>query len=209
MDDDTPIKDTGDLLGDELAGDIGTDLGSDLWGESPGQSPIDKHKDLLKDLTNFDPIIQTRIKNWLGLEYDDLVKDYKQKHPAILNEKGARWAMGTLQTYQSKTNFITNITQHEFKCMQGEILDLVWLVFPTNDTFGVKTTADWFRLCTELQHSAFLVLAGAGDGKYTKFLGESVTRTESVNLSPPAQTVKPQGDSFLAGIKNRLLGKRE
>jgi hypothetical protein len=183
------------------------DFGIDPFMDGTGQSPIDKHKDLLKSLTDFDPIVQRKIRNWLGLEWDEEVKDYHQKYPAVINEKGARWAIGLLGTYQSKTNFITNITQIEFKNMQSEILDSVWMVFPTNDTFGVKNNQDWHRLCTELQHSAFLVLAGAGDGKYTKFLGESVTRTESVNLSPPTEQRRQEQGGFLSGIRNKLLGR--
>lgn len=187
---------------------LGNDLSFDPFSDNVTSSPLDKHKDLLRQLTNFDPIIQRKIRNWLGLEWDDEVKDYTQKQPAIINERGARWAIGVLQTYQSQTNFITNITQGEFKNLQHEIIDLVWLVFPTIDEFAVKTNAHWYRLCQELQHSAFLVLAGAGDGKYTKFLGESVTRQETVNLSPPSMgSSGPNKQGWLSNVKNKLLGR--
>lgn len=175
-------------------------------------SPIQRHSDLLKELTNFDPVIARRIRNWLGLEYDDTVKDYKQRYQAIINEKGARWAIGVLQTYQSKTNIITNLSKVEYHNMELEIIDLCWMVFPTlYDDFLIRSTADQYRLSQELQHSAILVLAGAGDGKYTKFLGESVTRTESINISPSNNNMnqggRPNKQGWLENVKNTLLGR--
>lgn len=198
-----------DELQDDLSlnDDLSNDFSIDPFMDPIGGSPIDKHKDLLRGLTDFDPIIKKKIRNWLGLEWDDDLKDYKEVSPAIINEKGARWAIGFLQTYQSKTNFITNINQREFTNIQEEILDSVWMVFPTNEYFDVKSNQDWHRLCTELQHSAFLVLAGAGDGKYTKFLGESVQRTESINLTSPPHSPGLQQGGILSGIRNKLLGR--
>ena len=194
-------------LGDGLDNSF-DDYGMDGLGES--QSPIGRHSDLLKELTNFDPSIKERIKNWLGLEWNSEINDYKQTQNAIINEKGARWAIGVLKTYMARTNIITNINQKEFNNLQQDIIKISWLIFPTRDDFGVKSNADWYRLCTELDNSAFLVLAGAGDGKYTKFLGESVSRHETVNLSPerrnnPQQPGKP---GVLDGVKNFLLGKQ-
>ena len=93
-----------DLTSDDSLGGLNDfddfDLGDD-------KSPMNKYSDLLKQLTDFDPIIQSRIRNWLGLEFDDKLQDYVQKKSAIINEKGARWAIGCLQTYQAKTNIIT------------------------------------------------------------------------------------------------------
>lgn len=197
-----------DNLGDGLLDDDLLGGSSDIWGDT-AQSPMEKHSDLLKELTNFDPIIASRIRNWLGLEFDDKVQDYIKKRPAIINEKGARWAMGFLQTYQARTNFVTNISHAEFKNLQLDIIKMVWLVFPCIDDFDVKGTPDWYRLCTELDNSAFLVLAGAADGKYTKFLGESVTRTETVNLSPPHAGHAPaQGSGGIIGkMRQKLLGR--
>jgi hypothetical protein len=182
----------------------------DGLGDMGGISPMEKHSDLLKELTNFDPIIQERIRDWLGLDYDEQQKDYIQKHPPIINTKGARWAIGFLRTYQSKTNFITNLNQAEYNTIKVEIIDGCWLVFPTKfDQFRVKDTADQWKLSNELQHSAFLVLAGAGDGKYTKFLGESVSRTESVSLNP-SQPYQAQGSKvgWWDGLKDRMLGRK-
>ncbi len=184
------IDDSLDLDNDELDDPLDMDDGSfnggfDDFGMDGDQTPMSKYSDLLKELTNFDPIIQRRIRNWLGLEWDENVKDYKQKKSAIINEKGARWVIGCLETYQAKTNIITNLAREEYLSIKLEIVDLAWLIFPTKfDEFDIKDTADQWRLSNELQHSAFLVLAGAGDGKYTKFLGETHTVHENINMQP-------------------------
>lgn len=203
------LTDVDDSLATDLSPDYSTDNLLDPWTDTAGTSPMDKHSDLLKELTNFTPIVQQRIRNWLGLAWDETEKEYKQKWPAIINMKGARWALGFLQTYQSRTNFLTNISKDEFKNLQVDIIEVACLAFPVHDNFGVKSNADWKRLITELHNTAFLVLAGAGDGKYTKFLGESVTRTESVNLTPQ-EHVQPRAQAasgILGTIKNKLFGR--
>jgi len=179
---------------------------SDFGGNN---SPINKHSDLLKELTNFDPIIQRRIRNWLGLEWDENIKDYKQKQSAIINEKGARWVIGCLETYQAKTNIITNLAREEYMSIKLEIADLAWLIFPTKfDEFDIKDTADQWRLSNELQHSAFLVLAGTGDGKYTKFLGETHTVHENINMQPNNnQNNNNNNGNFFENFKNKMLGR--
>lgn len=192
-----------------------SNLGLGDFSDFSDNTNMQKHADLLKELTNFDPIIQRRIRNWLGLEWDSKIKGYVQRKEAIINEKGAKWAIGFLETYQAKPNIITNLSQQEYKDFKVEIIDGAWLVFPTKyDEFDIKDTADQWRLSNELQHSAFLVLAGAGDGKYSKFLGESVHRTESVQLNNQQQPMgmyqqqpsSPKG--WLDGIKRKILGKQ-
>lgn len=189
----------------------------DPFNDYGSSNNINKHADLLKELTNFDPVIQRRMRNWLGLEWNDKEKTYKKQKAAIMNEEGVWWAIGFLQTYQSKTNIITNLSEHEFKYIHIDIIDVAWLDFPTKDNFGVQDPSDWHKLCTELEHSALLVLAGAGDGKYTKFLGESVHRTESINMSDRGQRVQ-QGyampmqsqdnkGNWINSVKNKILGR--
>ena len=197
------IKDSElDGMGDDNF-DLG--LGFDDYGD---QAPMTKYSELLKELTNFDPIIQRRIRNWLGLEWDENVKDYTQKKAAIINEKGARWAIGCLETYQCKPNIITNLAREEYMNLKVEIIDLCWLVFPTKfDEFEIKDSADQYRLSNELQHSAFLVLAGAGDGKYTKFLGESHSVHENISLQPTQSNIRRNNDGFFDGLKKKLLGR--
>lgn len=174
-----------------------------------GQPPVSKYSELLKELTNFDPIIQRRIRNWLGLEWDDKIQNYLPKKAAIINETGARWVIGCLETYQAKPNIITNLGRDEYVSLKIEIVELAWAVFPTKyDSFGIKDSADQWRLSNELQHSAFLVLAGAGDGKYTKFLGETHTVHENVSVQPNAQQ-KQQASGFMDNLKSTLLGRKQ
>lgn len=204
-----PIDDySDDLKDDDLFKD---DLGFDGFGET-ATPPIDKHKDLLKDLTDFSPEIQSRIRNWLGLGWDEEANDYIKKYPAVINEKGAKWAIGYLRTYQSKTNIITNINQNEMKNLKIDIIRLAWRVFPCKfEEFEIKDIPNQYRLSQELEHSAFLVLFGAGDGKYTKFLGESVNRNESVNYSQPVDNnrmpMRRQG-GWLGNKLNKFLGRQ-
>lgn len=210
-DDDTDVEPFNDFP-DDLSLD-GGGLGDPYWdmGASPN---IQRHGDLLKDLTNFDPVIQRRFRNWLGYEWDDKIQDYTKKYAAIINEKGARWAIGFLQTYQSKPNIITNINERESKYLHLDIIDGAWCDFPTIDDFDVKGIANWKRLSRELEHSALLVLAGAGDGKYAKFLGESVHRNENVSINPymPSMNMPQTPGNLTKGwlnkIKNQFLGRK-
>ena len=194
---------------DPIVDDNTDDFGLDDFNDYSSSAPMDKHADLLKDLTDFDPSIKRRIENWLGLEWDEAKKDYIQRYEAIINLRGAKWAIGFLGTYLNKTNILTNISEEEYKDLRKDIINTVWVVFMTSDDFGVQSNANWYRLATELQHSAELVLMGAGDGKYTKFMATATNRTESINLSPQQNMrgeLKKQG--MFSNIKNRLLGRR-
>jgi hypothetical protein len=198
--DETNVTEDDDNLFDDINTFDDFDVGT--------QAPMNRYSDLLKELTNFDPIIQRRIRNWLGLEWDEKVKDYRQMKTAIINERGARWAIGCLETYQSKPNIITNLAREEYINIRIEIIELCWLVFPTKfDEFQIIDPADQWRLSNELQHSAFLVLAGAGDGKYTKFLGESHSVHENINMQPGREHNVRDKSGFFDGLKNKLLGR--
>jgi len=200
------LKENQDLLDDDS--DL-NDFGFDDFGDMGGTAPIDKHSDLLKDLTDFDPSIQKRVRNWLGLEWDEESKTYIEKNEPIINLKGAKWAIGFLTTYLTKTNIITNISEQEYKDLRIDIIDTAWVVFQTYDEFSVKNNGDWYRLSTELQHSAELVLMGAGDGKYTKFIGTATNRTESVNLTPHQNYQQPyKKPGMFSGFKNMFRRER-
>lgn len=188
---------------DDFSSDF--DMGMDL-----GRSPLEKHSDLLKELTNFDPIIQTRVRNWMGLAYDAKEEKYIKKRPAIMNLKGTWWCIRVLQVYMSRPNIITNLDKHEIKYLRKDIIQMCWLNFMTKEDFGINGDADWGSIAMELEHSALLVLAGAGDGKYTKFLGDSVTRTESIHVSPQAQQPQQplERPGLMQRIKGTIMGKR-
>lgn len=181
------------------------------FGGMNNDPPMVKNSDLLKELTDFDPAIQNKIRNWLGMAWDSKSEDYVSRYPPIINEEGARWCIGWLRTYQSKTNIITNLDRNELKNIKIEIVELCWSVFPTKfEDFEIKDSADQYRLSEELQHSAYLVLAGAGDGKYTKFLSTSVSRSENVQLSPENQRNVGNNNASnpLDSLKNALLGRK-
>jgi hypothetical protein len=185
------------------------DFGGDFLDGGSSVAPLDKHADLLKELTNFDPSIQSRMRYWLGLEWDNEAQAYIQKRRPLINEDGVRWALSTLQTYQAKTNIITNLNHDEHIYMHLDIINVIWLTFPTMDEFDVKSNQDWYKLCTELEHAALLVLYGAGDGKYTKFIGESVQRHEHVNLGGmPNNNMQVKKAGILQKIKSIIPGMK-
>jgi len=154
--------------------------------DSGGKSTLQKHGDLLKDLTNFAPFIKDKVNGWLGLRWSQEEQDYI-KDPnirPIMNQKCAAWCIDFLKTYTRENNIITHIGGDEYKNLIIDIIDVVWTdIGCRTEYFGIKNNCDLHRVCVELQHAAELVLMGAGDGKYTKFLSSSTSRHESVNLS--------------------------
>ena len=192
----------------------GDDLGYNDFYDGGGVAPIEKHKDLLKELTDFSPIIQDIVNGWLGRVWNPSTEKFEHDDsiPAIMNTQCALWCIGFLKTYARKTNIITNIGLEEYNNLHLDIIRVIWLGVATRDDFGIKSTSDLYRICTELEHSAILVLMGAGDGKYTKFLGESVNRTENVSYNGQqpngivTQQQKPK--NMLAKIKQGLFGRR-
>jgi len=171
-------------------------------------TPMEKHGDLLKDLTNFDPQIKDKVNGWLGRVWNEEHGKYLRdpRTEPIMNEKCALWCIGFLKTYERKTNLITNIDEDEMKYFKFDIIKVVWGNFCTRDDFGITSESDRDRIANELEHSAFLVLAGAGNGKYTKFFSESVTRNENVNLGENNnQKIQSNRGGLLNTIKNRIF----
>jgi len=195
------------------------DLGlGDMGGGVPA---MEKHSDLLKGLTNFDKYIKDKVNGWLGLVWDGKTKEYvvNPNIEPIMNGKCAAWCIDFLKTYTRDNNIITNIGREEYMNIIEDVIDVVWLNLGTRyDEFGLKNNGDIMRICVELQHSAELVLMGAGDGKYNALLTETVNRNESVTyqgtpamgqshyggMTMDAQPIKKTG--FLGTIKNKLLG---
>jgi len=185
--------------------DLGFNDNFDNFGAM--STPMEKYGDLLKDLTNFDPQIKDRINGWLGRVWNEESGKYlaDPRTEPIMNEKCALWCIGFLKTYERKTNFITNIDQDEMKYFKHDIIRVVWGNFCTRDDFGITSESDRDRIANELEHSAFLVLAGAGNGKYTKFFSESVTRNENVTLGNNNQNIQTRRGGLLNTIKNRIF----
>lgn len=177
-----------DLLEDDFQDDtsdsfLNDDFGlGDSFGD--GRPPMDKHSDLLKELTNFNKFIKDKINGWLGLRWSEGKKTYvKDPHiRPIMNRRCAAWCIDFMKTYTRDNNIITHISSQEYKNIVSDIIEVVWLDIGTRtDEFGITSDADLHKICVEMQHAAELVLMGAGDGKYTKFLSESTQRTENVS----------------------------
>lgn len=169
-------QDDDDLFNEDLKDDFFDDVG--------GATPIDKHNDLLKYLTNFAPYLKETINGWLGITWNEEQGKYtrnKQIEP-IMNLKCAAWCVSYLKTYVRPNNIITDIASPEYKNMMSDIVENIWLNIGTRtEEFAIKSNGDILRVCNELEHSAALVLMGAGDGKYNKFLGTVTTRHENIN----------------------------
>lgn len=220
IDDSKDLADTGtDSEEDEFLDDGFIGGNDDFFGDGYGMSPMDKHKELLKDLTDFDPVIKDTINGWLGRVWDAEKEKYI-KNPyaqAMMNERGAVFYAGFLRTYAKKTNIITNLDEDQSKWIQKDIIEVVFLSLADKmEEFEIKSSSELLILANEIIHSAFLVLFGAEDGKYSKLLSETSTRHENVNFSQPMggypgmsnpvmMNHKKKG-GFLSNLKKGIFG---
>ncbi len=213
--DDEPLDDG---LGDDpLDGGFGDDLFADDYGMG-GISPLDKHKDLLKDLTNFEPYLRDTVNNWLGLTWDeDKGKCIPSKFiKPIMSIQGAAWCIGLMKTYTRSNNIITDINEEEYKNMLSDHIGAIWLNLGTRPELGIKDDGDLIRVANEMEHSAALVMMGAGDGKYNKMLGTTYSHhttgnpNQNMGMMPgqmmPGQMVKEQKPSMMQKVKKLLTG---
>jgi hypothetical protein len=178
--------------------DLNSDLNDnsnnmDFMGDNGNFTPMNKYNELLKDLTNFDEIIKDTIRSWLGLVWNDEKKEYikSENLEPLLNYKGAAWCIGFLKTYAKKTNIITTIRKEDYDFMHLDLIEVIWLGLGTREDFGIKNNSDLLRIGVELEHTAILVLMGAGEGKYNNLLSTTNTRHENVNYSPYQQQNMP------------------
>jgi len=162
-------------------------LNTDVGGGAP---PLEKHNDLLKDLTNFDPYLKATFNNWLGLSWNEEKQKFV-KNPLIsqvMSLNCATWCTGMQKTYARNNNIITDIGSEEYRNMISDMIDAIWLNLGTREDFEIFEDGDLLRVANELQHSSELALMGAGDGKYTKFLGTTISRNESVTSNGQSQS---------------------
>ena len=170
------------------------------------QPPMEKRADLLKSLTNFDPYLKDSFNNWLGLTWDE-EKEKFDKNPLIkptMSIQGAAWCGGYLKTYARPNNIITDISQEEYKHIMSDMIDAIWLNLGTRDDLGIIEDGDLIRVGNELEHAAALCLMGAGDGKYNKFLGTTISRHENVN---PEGQMKQPNQMNMARTSPGVMGK--
>jgi len=211
VDDTTLNKEEDDDLMDDY------DLyGDDFLGEA-SPAPLTKHTDLLKSLTNFDPYIKEAINNWMGLIWSDEKKSYVENPGVtkIMNMNGALWCSGLMKTYARGNNIITDISKEEYKQIMADHIEAIWLNLGTRDDLGIREDGDLLRVSNELEHAAALALMGAGDGKYNKFLGTTITRNEQIRpgddgsgvmRSGMNSNIKGQG-GILRQLKRVMTGK--
>ena len=178
--------------------------------------PMTKHSDLLKELTNFAPYLKDTVNGWLGLTWDELQGKYVPNPyiKPIMNRHCAAWCVSLLRTYARGNNIITDINGVDYKYMMQDIIDNVWLNIGTRaDTdFGINDDGDILRVCNEMEHAAELVLMGAGEGRYNKFLqgtmqtnynGSAMQGQPGVNIQNYSQQPKP---GMVGRMKNILFG---
>lgn len=200
---------TDDLLDENL--DEGMDLGDDYFGESE-QTPVSKHADLLKSLTDFSPYLKHIVNTWLGVTWNEEEGKYVT-NPLIkptMNPLGAAWCAGVLRTYIRGNNIITDIGEEQYKQIMSDHIESTCLNLGTRDDFGIKEDGDFLRVLNEMEHSVSLILMGAGDGKYNKFLQTTIHRNESVNTNAdgmgyPTPMRKPQQDT-MGRVKKMFFG---
>ena len=85
--------------------------------------------------------------------------------------------------------------------------------FKRIEEFEILNNGDILKICVELEHSALLILMGAGDGKYNNLLKESIHRTENVSYTNPMgqgqgsfmQPPQPK-KGFINKMKDRFVG---
>jgi len=158
-----------------------------FMGGSDGVVPMEKHNDLLKQLTDFEKYLKIKINGWLGLRFDPISGKYV-RDPSItpiMNKNCADWCIDVLRTYTRDNNVITNISSDEFNYVMIDLSRLLWFNLGTRyDEWEIKNTGDIMTIGVEIEHSATLALAGAGDGKYSRLLRETITRHESANIMP-------------------------
>jgi len=160
------------------------DLNDGFFGDGGYSPPMQKHNDLLKELTNFAPFLKATLNNWIGVHWDETQEKYVPNINVkpIMNINGATWCIGRLQIYARPNNIITDISSQDYNFINQDIIEEMWINLGTRaDEFGIKDEGDILRVANEMIHASNLVLMGAGDGRYNKFLGTTITRHENVN----------------------------
>ena len=156
-----------ELMRDDFGFDVDTSLGD-------AETTMDRHDALLKELTSFDTFIKDKINGYLGLVWDEDKKEYVKDPDVepIMNRKGAKWLIDNLKTYTRGNNMVTFIRKDQYINIMCNIIDVLWFGFGmrAKKHFGVKSSGDLLRVCSELEDACALVLMGSGDGKVMNFL---------------------------------------
>lgn len=201
-------------------------LGGDYFGGGE-ETPLSKYSDLIKQLTNFDPYLRNCINGWLGLVWNEKLEKYTRNPlvKPIMNVHGAQWCIDFIRTYTRDNNILTDISHDDYNNLYEDIIRVVWLNLGTKmEDFDINDSGDMWRICIQLTHASILTLMGAGDGKYTKFLGSVTHRSENMSITPQPQSQTPMIAGYpipqniiqqpqkkigtIARIKNLVMGAR-
>jgi len=180
----------------------------DFYGDTWGSSPMERSSDLLKDLTDFDSYIKETVSGWLGLVWDSQKGKYIRDPSLtpIMNKVCANWCITILKTYARKNNIITYIREEDYRDIQEDLIDMIWLNIPIRKReFGISNDGDALRICTELYHGSILALMGAGGGKYTNFMSGTMRHTTNENITPNYGMQGNKG-GIVKRFKNWLIG---
>lgn len=215
IDDDFDLEDESEIKEEDLMNNESIDLNNDFMSDNSffgdDYNPTKKNDELLKILTNFDPIIKNSVNSWIGKVWDEEKKQYvySQELDRKMNEKGAAYYAGYVSTYAKQTNIITNLDDSQSRFIQKEIIEGVFLSMAEKmEDFEIKSSADMIVLANEIIHTAFLVLYGAEAGKYSKLLSETTTRHENISQVNPSYNY-PQNKNktgFFSNLRKGLLG---
>jgi hypothetical protein len=179
-----PQEQSNDDIDDDEDDMFKEDFGFDDNSGISDTSPMEKHGDLLKGLTSFDKYIKDKINGWLGLVWSEDAGKYTPDPDIlpIMNRKCAKWCVDYLKTYTRENNIITDIGKDDYKDMNEDIIEVLWMNIGTRaEEFKINNNGDILRICVEMEHAAKLVLMGAGDGAYKKMLQESVSWSGQLN----------------------------
>jgi len=218
LDLDQDIDGSTDNADDDLFNEDGSlnedfsDFGGDLGG---GSSPMERYNDLLKDLTKFDKYLKEKANGWLGLVWDQDKGKYVRDPnlDRVMNFKGVAYCINFLSTYVRDNNILTYIRKDDYKYITFDIYRVFFPGLLVNMLdFEIKSNADLINIGTQIAHSAQLILMGAGEGKYTAFLGTATNRSENVVVGRNGYAdsrdpeVRPSKKSFFSSLKKVLSG---
>lgn len=214
IEDDDDFADVDDDLGADSQLDDYDDFGFNDVGDR--ETPMEKHRDLLLQLTDFDPHLKEMVNGWLGLVFSEKEQKYIQVNKPIMNHNCAAWCITNLRVYAKRTNLITNLNPDSYKWIVGDAIEVIWLGISCNaEEFGIEKNTDIFRICNEIEHSVVLVLIGAGNGKYNELLSTTTMRSEHItqqqqpyyNMQPsmmPGQNQQPKKPGIFQRIGNAI-----
>lgn len=161
-----------------------------------GTKPMTEHKDLLKDLMSFDKNIFELKCSWLGVRFDPNLNDGKGGVVKItgarpmMNIAGVARAEEVLRTYLKGNHFLTDLDVNDLNGIMRDCIMDVWFSFGFHKKdYGIKNNEDLYAICTQLEHTIFLLLKGSNKGRYKGFL----TGTYNYNDHPQPQGYGQQG----------------